>query len=598
MCGIVGRAATHRRVDIEPDILEVLAHRGPDSSGTAHHHTPQASWALGHTRLAIVDLSPAGHQPMTNEDGSLVMVFNGEIYNFAELRAACEAKGHRFRSNSDGEVILHLWEDAGPDSLRRLNGIFAIAIASRVTGEVWLATDPLGVKPVVYSPSNDGELWFASEVETLRTMNAPVGDDDLVALAQFLTFLWVPQPSTPFRNARFLEPGNVLYWFAGSMTIRPYVDLVAEAIDTETMRRPTSTELGQRVRAATRRQMVGDVPVALMASGGIDSSLLWWAAGTDLDRAYTIDWSSDRSTERLAEDTHAVALLARSYGTPVEYIDATGVETETLPPSGDLFADPAFDLTCLIAKKAAAAGHKVLLSGQGGDELFGGYRRHAACAVIEKVRLGRGGARVASALSRLPYGATSVEYMARLARACGTDDLLAAYLQLCSYSSARDRADALGCTEAEVADAVVWEQHRLLFDRLPPTWSLLRRARLLDLCVYLPGLNLAYADRGGMLHGVEIRVPLLDLDLVRWALRLPDHAMVDGRRTKVLARNLAAEVLPDGIAERPKRGFAVPQSSVIPGAETQGDRGFRQSAYFTRATQLLARHLERPVRVA
>ena len=585
MCGIAGMAARGLSASIGPAVLAALRHRGPDAEGTRIWSGPNSSWALAHTRLSIVDLSPAGEQPMENEDGSLVMVFNGEIYNSPELRRYCETKGHRFRSDMDGEVILHLWEMEGAACLGRLNGIFAVAMANTDTGEVVVARDPLGVKPLVFCRGDDDTLWFASELAALRAANAPLGDYDLVALAQFLSFLWVPDPRTPFEGAKSLEPGQALRWTPdGRSALFFYGEPLVPAPQADGMDHEARVDLvRERFVDATRRQLLGDVPIGLMASGGVDSGLIWWATQDSLARAFTIGWQGAKDFEGLDDDRRAVVELQARFGTEVDYLPGE-TAGDVLPSSGDLFADPAYDLTRLIARTARQQGYKVLLSGQGGDELLAGYRRHAMAPLVGRLRLGRAGNLLEQSLSRLPAGRLSSEYATRLARATGEADAFSAYMQLCTYSTAAERAAALGCTEAEVSNEVIWQRHREVFDRLPAGLTFLRKAIALDLAVYLPGLGLAYVDRAGMEFGVEIRVPWLDLDFVRWALTLPDDALTRRGRGKRLTRDLAAIELSPTIAHRPKRGFAAPASRLGGGG---GQRGFRQGAYFDRARRTL-----------
>ncbi len=587
MCGIAGQLmrgagpAEAAASDFTP-----LAHRGPDGHGRRSWSGAHASWRLLHTRLSIVDLSDAGAQPMENEDGSLVMVFNGEIYNSPDLRRYCEARGHRFRSKMDGEVILHLWEIEGAASLGRLNGIFAVAVASTITGEVVLARDPLGVKPLFYATDGDGTLWFASEPAALVAMGAPAGEHDVVALAQFLTFLWVPSPRSPYTGIRSLEPGRSLRWGADGMHEAPYGRPLVPLEDPPPAPAPDLVdEARARLLDAGRRQLLADVPVALMASGGVDSGLLWWAARDGLERAYTIQWTAGEDREGLDDDRRAVRDLEARFGTKVDYLDGEQAG-DVLPPSGDLFADPAYGLTRLIARRARERGHKVLLSGQGGDELFGGYRRHAIAPFIRPLRQGRVGAAMEHVLRRIPSRRLATEYAARVARAAREKDDFRGYMQLCSYSSAAERAAALDCGEHEVSDDVVWQRHQSAYDALSPRLSFLRRAMAVDLAVYLPGLGLSYADRAGMEFGVEVRVPWLDLDMVRWSLELPDRAITRWWRGKWVPRQLAAEVITKEIAHRPKRGFAAPARRIEPGG-APGDRGFRQGSYFARAKRIL-----------
>jgi asparagine synthase (glutamine-hydrolysing) len=518
---------------------------------------------------------------MSDEAGRFWLSFNGEIYNSPELRSYCESRGHRFRSRMDGEVILHLWEMEGPAALQRLNGIFSLAVGDNTTGELFLARDRYGVKPLFYC--EDGpSVSFASQLNALEAGGAPLGGPDVVGLAQFLTFLWIPDPQTPFANGKSLMPGHLYHWDRGVGEVRRFVD---ESLDGEIDVKEAREEFGDRFVAAARRQLLADVPIRLMASGGLDSSLLWWATQDAVTEAFCIEWAGDDRGEGLNEDAEAVREIQAAFGTSVEFLDGTKSETTMLPLSGDLFADPAYDLTRLIARTTAARGGKVLLSGQGADELLGGYRRHLIAPWLAR---GRKGARViaGSIAARLRDKSIRSEYVARMARAFAAPSAFAAYMRLCSYSSARERAEMLGCDEVEVSDDVVWRQHRAVFDRQPETASFRRRVMAVDRDVYLPGLGLAYADRAGMEFGVEVRVPWLDLEFASWAARIPEHATVRGRSGKILSRDLAKRELPALIGTRRKRGFAAPAASVQPSDTTAGSLGFRQGSYFARAAQM------------
>lgn len=587
MCGLAGLLTVGPSQAGASTSDPCLHHRGPDATGHRIAELPGGAAELFHTRLAIQDLSEAGDQPFRSAEGRFTLVYNGEIYNYPELRAECEARGDVFRSDMDGEVLLHLWHRHGVASLNRLNGIYALALLDEHTGTVVLARDPLGVKPL-FVVRDRSQLWFASELRALERMGAPLGRPDVTGLAQFLTFLWTPDPRTPFEGARSIPPGTTLTWQRGDVEL----DAVSYApSDTGVGGQTPLEEVGNRVRSAAQRQLLADVPVALMASGGVDSSLLWWAAADGLERAYTISWDREQGTEGLSEDAMAVRQLQQRFGTPTRYLPGQEAEPILLPPSGDLFADPAYELTRQIAAAAREDGIKVLLAGQGGDELFGGYRRHFVAKVLEKVRLGRGGRRLENALTRATGGRVGVEYFARMARALSEPDAFSAYMQLCSYSTARERAEALDCTEAEVSDDVVWAQHRAAFDNQPAGASFLRKVMAVDQSVYMPGLGLSYMDRAGMEFGVEIRVPWLDLELVDWSRTLPDEALVRHGRGKWLPRTLAAQELGDQLANRPKRGFAAPARLVRRGNHRSGERGHRQGDYFARARQIVDAHL-------
>jgi asparagine synthase (glutamine-hydrolysing) len=588
MCGIAGHLGSRPLAPLNDRVLGALRHRGPDAQRTERHSAACVTADLAFARLAIVDLSSNGQQPMSSEDGRLTMVFNGEIYNSPELRGECERAGHRFRSSMDGEVILHLWETAGPAALGRLNGIFAVAVLDSQTGEIFLARDPLGVKPLVYTQAG-GELWFASELGALLAMGAPAGGTDLVAMAQFLSFLWIPDPRTPYTGARSIEPGTVVRWTVpdGGQASRYCAPL--HPLESPPPVRPEHAveELRSRFTAAVQRQLLSDVPIALMASGGVDSSLIWWAAGEKVKRAYTIEWAEATGDEHLAEDTETVRSLSELLGTPVSYVPGENV-SQSLPRAGDLFADPAHDLARAISRRASGDGFKVLLSGQGGDELFAGYARHRIAPFLRQLRLGQLGTVAERSIARRG-GGLRTEYLTRIARAAAERDPFASYMQLCTYSTAADRARALGCTQAEVTDEVVWQRHRAVFDALPPGTSFLRKAMALDLSVYLPGLGLAYNDRASMEHGVEVRVPWLDLELVRWSLTLPDSVLIRGQRAKWLPKELAARVVSPHVSRRPKRGFAAPARRVAAG-RTAGSQGFRQGRYFALAAAVLKQH--------
>lgn len=588
MCGIAGLHRSQR----QPDLAQVeaeLGSRGPNGSDSTEWRTSAGSHGVFvHTRLAINDLSPAARQPMSDETNRYLMVFNGEIYNSPELRTLCESRGHRFSSHMDGEVILHLFEDEGTAAFARLNGIFAVAILDRLAGDVVLARDPLGVKPLFYALDPDGGLYFASELRALAATGAPMGDYDLTAMAQFLTFLWVPSPRTPFTGAWSLGPGECLRHNASGYCVARYCDPLVPTGQTPRVTERDAIRTGRELFSqAAQRQLLSDVPIGLMASGGIDSGLLWWATGDSLAQAFTIAWPTT-GPEGLNEDLEGVRRMQGVFGTPVQEIEGNDLSLAGLPQAGDLFADPAFALTRAIAKQARELGVPVLLSGQGGDELFGGYRRHQIASLIDRVRLGRAGDMLARSLSRLRTDSTRIEYAARTARAMSERDPFRGYMQLCTYSTAEERARTLECTTSEVSDDVVWQEHQRTYDSLPPSLSFTRKAMTLDLAVYLPGLGLAYVDRAGMEHGTEIRVPWLDLELVRWSLELPIDLLHKGGSSKWLTRQIASQVLPQKTANAPKRGFGAPSTKI---AQThEGARGFRQGSYYARAAAILKEH--------
>jgi asparagine synthase (glutamine-hydrolysing) len=585
MCGIVGGAGGDIPHETLNRVVVALRHRGPDDEGLKYWNLNGAMFAFGHTRLAINDLSNDGAQPMTK--GPLSMVFNGEIYNYPELRKYCESRGSTFRSSMDGEVILHLWAQEGPLALARLNGIFSIAMLDEAAGSLWLARDPLGVKPLFYSSLSDGSLRFASELSALRLLVPDDGGNDVVALAQFLSFLWVPDPATPYRRMRSVEPGGLVRWQGWKTTVSRYISATVP----EPQSGENTTELVQsgleKLDAAAKRQLLSDVPIGLMASGGIDSGLIWSSAARGLSKAYTVTWKQG-GDERLDEDVRAVELIRRRFGTEVSLLKGEGWQRGRLPPSGDLLADPAYELTRLIACAARRDGVKVLLSGHGGDELFGGYRRHQAAWLLERVHVRGVDRAVHQLMTVLPGRALRREYVSRIAAALAERDPFRRYMQLCTYSSAADRARILDTTEAEVSDEVVWQRHADVFCQLPEKLSLLRKAMTVDLRVYLPGLGLAYADRAAMEEGIEVRVPLLDLEFVNWSLTLPDSALIRRGRGKWAAKQMALTRLPKAAVVRAKRGFGAPSAEFATAGGRTWSKGFRQASYLEEAARMLA----------
>jgi asparagine synthase (glutamine-hydrolysing) len=333
---------------------------------------------------------------------------------------------------------------------------------------------------------------------------------------------------------------------------------------------------------AARRQTMADVPIGLMASGGVDSSLIWWATRNHLSQAFTIEWPVGTGSERLEEDAATVRALRDQLETPTQFLDGRTATSRLLPFSGDLFADPAYDLARLISARSKTMNCKILFSGQGGDELLGGYRRHVVAHLASVVRNRSFSVALRLARRTFPKTGLRAEYASRVLRTLEEQDPFRGYMHLCTYSSANERARVLGTTEDEVSDDRVWQFHQECYERLPNDVSFLRKAMFVDLSVYLPGLGLAYVDRAGMEYGVEIRVPWLDLELVRWSLTLPDRVLIRRGRGKWLGRQLAAHTFGQRVGHRSKRGFASPSPS-----RGTGEKGFRQAAYFDIARDMV-----------
>ena len=381
MCGIVGYFGNFERSAL-PKALNSIAHRGPDDSGI--YFDEAVNLGLGHARLSILDISPLGHQPMQSEDGSVVLIYNGEIYNFLELRAELEAEGCCFRSRSDTEVLLKLYLRVGLAMLPRLNGIFAFAVWDSRSSELLLARDALGVKPLYYSESEHG-FAFASEIKALIHLVPHVRELDPEVLHRFLSFLWCPGEGTPFKKIRKLLPGEAMVVRSGHITRQwtwyqlPVFRGVVGDLDEEAALSGTVSHL----RQAVQRQMIADVPVGAFLSGGLDSSsVVAFAREQNADlRCFTIE--SDRIDDGVVNDLPYAQSVAKHLGVALDVVridsKCMAEDLECLVMQmGEPMGDPAPLNVLYISQLAREQGIKVLLSGTGGDDLFTGYRRHHA----------------------------------------------------------------------------------------------------------------------------------------------------------------------------------------------------------------------------
>src|SRR5687768_14620444 len=509
---------------------DTLVHRGPDSPGLL----VDGSVGLAARRLSIIDLE-TGDQPLANEDGTVHVVQNGEIYNYRELRRELEGQGHRFRTHSDTEVIAHLYEQHGDDFVQLLRGMFALAIWDARRRRLVLARDRFGIKPLYYRATRGG-LEFASELRAL-----PRGDVDLDALEAFLAFNSIPGPLTIFRDVRKLLPGHLLVWDGGEPTTVRYAR-PAPAAATE-LRRESDDELAEelreRLRDSVRAHLVADVPVGVFLSGGVDSSLLAALAAQETPeplRTFSIGFAEASFDERA--DARRVA--AR-YGTRHRELVLQPDGAELLPALAEAFDEPFADSSALptyLVSRLAAEDVKVALSGEGGDELFGGYYTYSAdLLALRTARL----ARLARPLvERLPVSTrrTSVEYRAkRYVRAAHLPPL-ERHHGWKEIFSADARAQLTGRRHG-------WDPVDVLRERFAETEGaeLLARLQDVDERVYLVDDLLVKTDRASMAHSLEARVPFLDPAVADFAHALPTRQKVRGLGKKVLLRKAAAPLL-------------------------------------------------------
>jgi asparagine synthase (glutamine-hydrolysing) len=546
MCGIAGvfrqnGSASDADTDGVIRMTEAQRHRGPDGEGIFYDRFA----VLGHRRLSILDLSEAGLQPMANEDGSIRVVCNGEIYNYPDLRR--ELRSHRFRSNSDTEVIVHGYEEWGLKGLlQRLRGMFAFALYDESRRCCTLVRDRLGIKPLYYAELRDG-VAFASEVRSLVAGGFTAGEPDPDGLAGFLLLGSVPSPVTHVRGVRCLPPGHVLQVSPEGTKLRRYWDL----------REGERAELRHTLCDVVQRHLLSDVPLGVFLSGGIDSAGVVALARRRSERLQTLTVVFDEA--EFSEGSQA-RQIARNYGTDHHEVRFTAQDfTENLPRILAAMDQPTNDglNTWVVSKAARELGLKVVLSGLGGDELFWGYPSYR---LLTRHRCLLGSIRslpgpVRKGLARLAVIGASVagrENWMRLAHFAAQGTAGSLYLALRGFFAPEQVCRLLGMTEREVARAV--EAHAGGFDDQLSAETFNRT----EIHRYLHDQLLRDSDVFSMAHSIELRVPYLDHVLVSTAMRLPASAkLFNGRNKPVLTEALSEPVI-DAAAERPKRGFLFP----------------------------------------
>jgi asparagine synthase (glutamine-hydrolysing) len=588
MCGICGIVSTRGPADPErlARMSAKLLHRGPDSDGTF----VEGPVALAARRLAIIDLE-GGDQPIANEDGTVHVVQNGELYNYPELRGELERAGHSFRTHCDTELLVHLYEQEGPAFARRLRGMFAVALWDSTRRRLVLARDRYGIKPLYYRADTDG-LEFASELRSL-----PRGEIDLDALEAFLAFNSIPAPLTIFREARKLPPGHVLVWEDGKLSLERYArpaplpaDELRDDDEAELIE-----ELRSRLRDSVRAHLLADVPVGVLLSGGIDSSALAALAAqesADPVRTFSIGFE-ERSFNELAD----ARLVAERYGTRHRELVLRPDAALLLPALADAFDEPFADSSALptyLVSQLAAEDVKVALSGEGGDELFGGYYTYVADLLAERAGGLAGLAR--PLVERLPTSTAraSFDYKAkRFVRGAQLPPLERHHAWK-EIFSADARAELTGRRHG-------FDPVDLYRERFAETdgAELLARLQDVDRTIYLVDDLLVKTDRASMAHSLEARVPFLDPVVTNFALALPARHRVHRLRKKVLLRKAVAPLVPSRIVRGKKRGFSIPAAAWLRGelepfaretlsAETLRGQGFFQPKA---VTTLIDRHV-------
>lgn len=564
MCGIAGYSGRFSVERLEA-ASRAIAHRGPDADGTWFDR--DAGIGLAHRRLSILDLTETGSQPMVGENGAVVLTFNGEIYNFRELRAELEAAGRRFRGHSDTEVLLQMYLAHGETMLSRLKGDFAFALWDKRAGSLLVARDALGVKPLYYAETAEG-FAFASELKGLLRLVPGARELDLPSLHRYLSFLWCPGEGTPLRGVRKLMPGEALAVRAGKIMRRWtwYRLPIFRGVTGNLSEADAVSGTAEGLRRAVKRQLVADVPVGAFLSGGLDSSAVVAFAREQVPgiRCFTIE-SKGGAEDGMIDDLPYARRAAKHLGVPLDVVtidaarmadDLAGLVAQLDEP----VADPAPLNVLYISRLARASGIKVLLSGAGGDDLFTGYRRHAVTHYERHWR-------------RLPQGFRSGVERAT----AGLDQRKPLFRRLAKLFS------GAGMTgDDRVAGSFLWAQEARLFalytpefraslggeaataplldflKPLPPSTSPLERQLVLEQRFFLADHNLMYTDKMSMAAGVEVRVPFLDQDLVEHAARVPAGLKQRGRVGKWVLKKAMEPYLPHDLIYRPKSGFGAP----------------------------------------
>jgi len=566
VCGICGLLSLDGSVRVEPSELEAmnatLVHRGPDSGGVF----VDEGVGLAARRLSIIDLE-GGDQPQANADGSVVVVQNGEIYNHDALRSELRSSGHEFRTRSDTEVLAHAYEEWGPvDFPRRLRGMFAVAVWDAPRRRLVLARDRFGIKPLYWHRTGTGLFGFASELKALQAGPAAGRDVDPEALEAFLAFNSIPAPLSIWEGVRKLAPGHVLIAEDGEVRLERYarVSPVAAADVRTGSEAELADELRSRLRDSVRAHLIADVPVGVLLSGGVDSSVLTALAAQESGervRTFSIGFK-----EKSFDELDLARKVAHRYDTDHHELVVEPDATELFPKLIEAFDEPLADSSALptfLVAELASQHVKVVLSGEGGDELFGGYETYAADLLAPRLApvaplIGAVANRMPSANGRVP-----LDYkLKRFARGARLPPLERhhAWKEIFSADARADlrRLGSHTCLHDPLA---VWRE------RYAETAGAEELARLqdVDLGIYLVDDLLVKTDRASMAHSLEARVPFLDTHVAELALALPTRMKVRGMQKKRLLRLAAEPLVPREIVRGRKKGFSIPAAAWLRG---------------------------------
>ena len=568
MCGIAGayqQVDGHRSVET---MSRVIAHRGPDDRGLFSFTDERVDVHLAHRRLSIIDLS-GGHQPLSK--AGLTLCYNGELYNYRDIRAELASAGVRFDTSSDTEVVLEAWRAWGPDCLMRFRGMFAFALFDAATGSMFLARDQLGIKPLFYLRRKDGVV-FSSEMKALVAAFGSELRMEPSGLVASMLFWWVPDKACCIHDVAKLQPGT---WaeFRPDATLEVQTYWSAPAVAAEASA-DAPADLAEVIESSVAAHLIADVPVATFLSGGLDSSIISVLSKQQIPdlEAYTITFrSKDRRLEAMPDDAKFARIVADMYDIKLHEIEIAPNVVDMLPRLVGILdepiGDPAAINTLIMCETARDAGVKVLLSGMGADELFGGYRKHRACLLAAQYRRVPGATRraVSSTVSRIPVAAGGRGFRyARWAKRFLTFCELPEEAAFRRSYSLYDAPELTALTSPDLKSCVdqVIDEHLEIYDDNALT-DHVNRMCLADSRLFLTGLNLAYTDRASMAASTEVRVPFVDPLVFRAAFSLPGTDKVNTRTGKLALKDVARRWLPDEIVDRRKASFSAPLRAWI-----------------------------------
>jgi asparagine synthase (glutamine-hydrolysing) len=586
MCGIAGiiSSAPEARIRL---MLDSIEHRGRDDEGvwtSAAIDDEGRQTCLGHRRLSIIDTSSAGHQPMLSEDGRFILTFNGEIYNYLELKKELEARGHRFRTDTDTEVLLAAFTEWGVDCLPRLNGMFAFAVWDDRERELILARDRLGIKPLYYAhvPGENGvgaSFIFASEVKAILATGLVERSIDPESLNQFLTFLWTPDPHTLFRHIRKLPPAHVLTLRGDNLSLREWWDVSFDEIEEGRSDEWWQERVLETLNRVVGMEMVADVPLGSFLSGGIDSSsivaLMKNHSNGRRVSTYTIGMDAeDLRYDIIPDDVAWARRVNELLDTDYHEIMLKPDVAELLPKLVYHMDEPAIDMAIpsYLVSRAARETLTVMLSGMGGDEVFAGYPRQMAMKIasaLDPVPLLLRRPLMKTIANVLPGGlpgklTAPLRNAKKFARSAALD-FENRYLGYGTYFT--DVAKERLYTD-EMNNAVngmdAYHHHRRYFERVKRA-DPLNRLLYVDLKTFLPCLNLTTTDKTSMAANLEVRVPFLNYEMVELAARMPTHLKLRGLKRKYILKRVAEKLLPKEVVWRKKAGFGAPIRSWLRG---------------------------------